>query len=259
MNSRSGQQYPFDQLDALAAHASRRHQTMSPNDVLVQISLPVVLILAIATRLITIGQGLAIQNRGPVILDLWKQQLILRIDRVLDNWEKASGLPEFTDFGRVYWSGRWPDDSRFRQLCRQALELADLDKLKLQLYLNALRYRPTTTNEAGGYLGGGAFDLYDPQVANAPANIAGLPPECIIDASRRQYALQHIEERCRQWNMQIEGLQWKLIERVVASMPAEDNLTNERLAVQMKNIVEALDKRGYPLLPGVRNEYTKEP
>lgn len=249
----------YEQLDEAIGHSTHKLFNMSPNDVLVQISLPVVLILAIATRLITIGQGMTQQqSASPAVLDLWKQHLILRVDRSLDTWEKESGLREFSDFGRVYWKDHWPEDARFRQLCQKASALANLEAMKETLYRESLTYRPetNTTTRTGA---GGITPLYDPRYAPPGMTSNSVPPEFRIDETRRHFALAYIEERCKRWNREIEDLQWKMIDRLATELPAADPLASSHLATQMKNITAALEARGYPLLPGISHEYRKEP
>lgn len=257
MSSKHSEHKDYEQLDEAIGHSTHKLFNMSPNDVLVQIALPVVLILAIATRLITIGQGLANQNQSPSVLDLWKQHLILRVDRTLDQWEKQSGLPQFSDFGRVYWTQRWPEDEGFRQLCQKARELADLERLKETLYRDSLACQPAS--EPGAQSPGQFIALYDPRFAAPDVSSNSVPPEFRIDDARRQYAYQYIEERCKRWSRDIENLQWKMVERLASELPAGDPLTDARLDIQMKNIASALESRGYPLLPGITHEYRKAP
>ena len=89
-----------------------------------QVALPLVLILAIITRLMVIEYTEAMRNQGPRILDMWKQQMILRSDTVMDAWERKAELGAFPDFSRIQWEGI-PKDSRFGNLCTKALELND--------------------------------------------------------------------------------------------------------------------------------------
>jgi len=257
MSSKHNDHRDFEQLDEAIGHSTHKLFNMSPNDVLVQISLPVVLILAIATRLITIGQGISTQSQNQAVLDLWKQHLILRVDRTLDNWERKSGLPQFSDFGRVYWDGLWPRDDSLSQLCQKARDLADLEKMKDSLYREALTSTPAATDtvDPGGI--NGTIMLYDPRYAAPGTASNSVPPEYHIDDVRRQYAFHYIEERCKRWTREVETLQWKLIDHLASAVPAGDALTDPRLDVQMKNITTALEKRGYPLLPGISHEYGK--
>jgi hypothetical protein len=257
MSSKHDEHKDYEQLDEAIGHSTHKLFNMSPNDVLVQISLPVVLILAIATRLITIGQGMTNQSQNPAVLDLWKQHLILRVDRTLEQWEKQSGLPQFSDFGRVYWANQWPEDDRFRQLCKKAEELADMEKLKETLYRESLNAH--TSTEPGAASSGQFVTLYDSRYAPPGVSSNSVPPEFRIDDTRRQYAFQYIEERCKRWNREIEDLQWKLVDQLASRLPAGDPLTDARLETQMKNIATALEAKGYPLLPGITREYRKGP
>ncbi len=259
MSPKHDEHNDYEQLDEAIGHSTHKLFNMSPNDVLVQISLPVVLILAIATRLITIGQGVSSQNQNVAVMDLWKQHLILRIDRTLDAWEKQSGLAQFSDFGRVYWSDHWPKDDGFSQLCQKARELSDLEKMKITLYRDSLSYHPLETNTASNAGANWTVTLYDPIFAAAGAASNSVPPEYRIDDARRHYAMQYIEERCKRWSREIETLQWKMVDRLAAELPVGDALADARIEVQMKNISAALEARGYPLLPGISHEYRKEP
>ena len=257
MSPKPNEHKDYEQLDEAIGHSTHKLFNMSPNDVLVQISLPVVLILAIATRLITIGQGVATQGQNAAVLDLWKQQLILRVDHTLNQWEKESGLAEFSDFGRVYWANQWPEDERLRQLCRKAQELANLEKFKETLYRDSLTCRPSSEP---GTTGPGQFTpLFDSRFAAPGLSSNSVPPEFRIDDTRRLYAMQYIEERCKRWTLDIENLQWKLVDHLAAGLPAGDPLTDARLETQMKNIANALESKGYPLLPGITHEYRKGP
>lgn len=257
MSPKHDEHKDYEQLDEAIGHSTHKLFNMSPNDVLVQISLPVVLILAIATRLITIGQGLSSQSQNPAVLDLWKQHLILRVDRTLDQWEKQAGLPQFNDFNRVYWANHWPEDDRFRQLCKKATELAEMEKLKETLYRESLS--GTLTNQSGETSQGQFVTLYDPRYATPGVDSNSVPPEFRIDDTRRQYAFKYIEERCKRWNREIEELQWKLVDRLATELPAGDPLTDAHLDTQMKKIASTLEERGYPLLPGITHEYRKAP
>jgi len=257
MSNATQEHKQLESLDALTGRSSRKLFSLSPNDVLVQISLPLVLILAIATRLMMIGQSMASMDQGPVILDLWKQQLILRVEHVLTDWENESGLSSFQNFDRIQWSGQWPNDSSFKKLCSSGLELEDLESIKLTLYRKALHYHPAASDSDETQ-----FDflqvLYDPLESDPPPDAEQIPEDFRIDAERRAYALEYIGERSLKWKSKIENLQWGMIDKVVAGLPAEDSLTDKRLSVQMKNISKALSDRGYPLMPSIADEYGSE-
>jgi len=244
----------FEDLDALTGRSPRKLFSLSPNDVLVQISLPLVLILAIATRLMMIAQSMSSQDQGPVILDLWKQQLILRVEHVLSDWEKESNLSSFQNFDRIRWNGQWPNDPAFQQLCTSGLKLNSIEDIKLELYRKALKYHPTAsgpTNTQFNFL----QVMYDPQESEPPPNIAQIPQEFRIDAERRAYAIGYIDERCHKWKAQIEDLQWGMIDEVVANLPDKENLSDSSLSTQMKKISYALTEKGYPIMNSISDEY----
>ena len=79
-------------LDDLIRGKKKNSLSLSPNDALVQIALPLVLILAIITRLMVIEYTEAMRNKGPRVLEMWKQQIILRMDTVMNDWEKQAEL-----------------------------------------------------------------------------------------------------------------------------------------------------------------------
>lgn len=244
------------QLDALANKSSQKFFSFSPNDVLVQVALPLVLILAIAVRLMHIALSSASQDQGPVMLDLWKQQLILRIDRVLAQWEKDSSLAALPDFSRVLWSGAWPDDARFQQVCRSGQELAEPERLVQRLYEQALQDDATPAGAPGStnafsYL----VQLYDPLSSVKPAHPETIPAEYTITPERRQFALDYISERSRTWREQVENLQWSAVNRIARALPLQDGITEQHLSEQMQQLARALHERGYPLLPSVVHAY----
>ncbi len=240
------------QLAALAGRRTRKRMPLSANDALVQVSLPLVLILAIATRLMTLGQNLAsMESQAPAVLDLWKQQLILRMEAVLDQWENHSGIRIFSDVQRVNWNGPWPDDPDFRNYCQNSSELADLPAFSRRLYAEALRYQP---REAGAEVQASFWSLYDPEVSTeAPEK--ELPPEMMIDPARRAFALRYIEERCRKWKAGTEEAQWLVLQHILDRLPVQDPVSDRSPSAQMRKLTAALEQRGYPLLPSVANEF----
>jgi len=229
MSSAYDEQKQFEQLDQLARGSAVSRFSMSPNDVLVQVSLPLILILAIATRLITI------QDQNPLVLELWKQQVILRVENVLNSWENSSNLAAFPDFARVQWRGSWPADARYQALCLYAQSLDNLDELKLRLLKEALEAPVASTNGA------------------APEAFEGR-----LDSARREYALAHIEQRCLKWKSRVADLQWATIEKVLSALPVGDPLTDRSLEKQMNNLSGAFKQGGYPLMDSVVNEYRRK-
>lgn len=249
-----GSQNDFKILDELQRRQRKRLFTFSPNDALVQISLPLVLILAIATRLMIVSQSISAQDQGPVILDIWKQQLILRIDKVMDAWRESSQLPSFPEFERVQWGAEWPRDDRFQTLCSKGQALNNIGALATNLYHRALRYSPED-EEAGGASGA---VLYDPASPIKPPNAEKIPDRFRIDDQRRAYALDYIREGCLHWRDRLEGLQWSLVARCAEELPMSDELADADIAVQAQKLASALAARGYPLLESITTEYKSD-
>ena len=222
-------------IQELAKGRPEKVFALSPNDVLVQISLPLVLILAIATRLL-----MASSQQGPSVMDLWKQYLLMRIEAVAVEWEQETGLQEFSSIDRVQWQGAWPDDSRFAHLCSGAQALADVTALCSNLLEQALNYVP------GGDEG---------ELALSYNELIEHYPDMALDGARLVFALTHVEERCLQWKRRVEDLQWGVIGRCVSALPAGDEHLDRDLTLQMARISGELESRGVLLLPSVRNEY----
>jgi hypothetical protein len=226
------------QLRRIQERAKGRPETvfaLSPNDVLVQIALPLVLILAIATRLL-----MASSQEGPSVMDLWKQYLLMRIDAVSESWERDAGLLEFPSPDRIRWEGPWPADPRFAELCTQSQELTDLAGLASNLLEQALVYVPET----------GEGD-----VVLSYRDLVDHYPKMALDEDREAFALNHIQQRCRRWQAQVEDLQWGVVGKCAASLPPGDERLNRNLAKQMELLSHELDSRGVLLLPSVREEY----
>ena len=254
MNKKKDEHRQLNRLERLAKTSSTRLFSLSPNDVLVQVALPLVLILAIATRLMM----MTARDEGPVILELWKQQLILRIEWVLDKWEKESGLSMFPEFERVKWSGAWPEDPRYQRLCENGKELAHIENLKLKLYQEALEYRPENVLGEARENASPDRDVYESEVSDSGHRQKYLWPELTINEERRQYALQYIEQRCLRWKTHLEDLQWSTIEKTVAQLPIGDKITDKNLSVQMNNLAQAFEGRGYHLLSSIVDEYKQK-
>jgi len=239
----------FKQLDQLADRSGKHLYSFSPNDALVQISLPLVLILAIATRLMILTQNVAVESsKGPAVLDLWKQQLILRIDKVLENWERKSEYTSFPEFSRIQWQGNWPEDERFQLLCREAVPLNDPGGLALSLYHSALRYQPEEAASSSEVAPSSFSDIYDPQAPDPPENASEIPPDFTITPERRDFAINYISKRCLTWKKRIADLQWALVASCAKRQPITENWSDRQLAAQMQKLAETLNARGYPLM-----------
>lgn len=237
-------------IDLLTGRRSEKLFSLSPNDVLVQIALPLILILAIATRLMMMHHQVILQQQqqGPAILDLWKQVLIQRLDAVMDEWQSDVGLELFPSIDRVQWGADgWPADQDFSRTCQQLKALNDVSALQHQLYQEAL----LASDDSGLHV------LYDPALNEGPPP-ENLPKELFIDEEKRAYALAYIHRRTQEWKTQALNLQWGLINRVLQDLPPDTPLADKDLSVQMNNLSLALDQQGYPLLNTIRTAYAEE-
>ncbi|MDF3130564.1 hypothetical protein P0Y35_15255 [Kiritimatiellaeota bacterium B1221] len=234
-------------IDDLVSSSPTKLFSLSPNDALVQISLPLVLILAIMTRLMVIGQTMTAQEESPAILEMWKQQLIFRIDQVMDDWAAEAELPAFPDASRILWEGAFPADERFKILCVKSQILNDKDGLQQRLYEQAL------LPESGGE--GPRLVLYDPLASVKPENVSALPAESLITPERREYAMGHISDRILQWRKQVEGLQWTAISETAARLPLDASSEAADPSAELRRIAHELSQRGYPFLDRVTQEY----
>jgi len=241
-----------NKLNELLSGKKKKHGfALNANDALVQISLPLVLILAIATRLMVIGQQMAEEEQGPKILDIWKQQLILRIDSLMNDWEKESYYNKFNDSSDITWHDSYPNDEYLQILCKNSKILDTISAISTNFYVDSLVYQPVSlsSNDMSGTL----TILYDSELSDIPEN---TEKEYIISPSHRQYALNHIQKRCFMWKTKVENLQWEIIANIAAKQPIEDTeITDQELAAQMKKIAYALKIRNYPILNSIQTEY----
>lgn len=229
------------QIDALANRSRTRLYTHSPNDVLVQIALPLILILAISTRLTMVAYNLHSQrDTGPAVMELWKQQLILRIDRVLDIWETDANLAVFSDFSRVQWQDAWPGDPRYQQLCRKAQTLDNPSALQHSILEQALATQAAATDKA--------------LAAGVSKQALTLDP----GSAEAAYAEDYIARRLAQWRDQIANLHWQTVGAVAERLPLGTDAEAADVRAQLRHIARELDARGYPLVATVRAEYGEE-
>lgn len=245
MSAEKIEQEDMRKIEQLANRGGGLVSGLSPNDVLVQIALPLVLILAIATRLITMSQAIMDRSQSAVLLDLWKQQLILRMEQVLGEWEQSAGLNVLEDPGRISWEENWPDDTRLSRLFSAASVLNDMDQFSLSLYRAALHYQPSDESAADAF-----FPLHDPKESDA-TDVEHLPEDFVVTPERRAFALQYLEERAQRWSDTIEAMQWDVVGRILSGLPPDDDLRDGRMARQMRRIADELEDRGFPLLDGV--------
>lgn len=223
------------QIDSLVNRSPTQLYTHSPNDVLVQIALPIILILAISTRLTMVAYNMLSQeNMAPAVMELWKQQIILRIDRVLNEWERESNLAAFTDFRRVRFGDVWPTDPGYSRLCIQAQDLNDRDALRRAILFAALTDQATATP--------GAVATMVP-----PADVSLEP-----GSPAAVYAEDYINQRIAQWGDRVESLQWQTVERIARELPLGPETGNADARAQLKTIADELARRGFPLVAAVR-------
>lgn len=256
MRDRHDEMKPFRAIDDLASSSPKRLFAMSPNDALVQVALPLVLILAIITRLLVVGQSISNYSRGPVILEMWKQQLILRLDNVMQDWEQSAQLAAFPDAERIQWGETLPQDDRFQALCQTSLALNRSDQLATTLYHRALQFDPSNT-DTNAPAAGVSLQLYDPLAPFAPEDADRIPPEFIINQERRTYAMSYVREQIAEWQQQVEILQWSAVATAAARLPLDEQ-SESKASSQMQTVAAALESEGYPLLDSLLNEYRAE-
>jgi len=255
MSGKAGGSCNLHGVEDLLRGQKKNSLSHSPNDALVQIALPLVLILAIITRLMVIEYTEAMRNKGPRVLEMWKQQLILRMDTVMNDWEKSAELGAFPDFSRVQWKGAFPADERFKALCAKAQEMDNRKVLEENIYNQALAYSPPIEDEESASF---FVPVYDPGAKYKPENAAEIPDEFVINEERRAYAMRHIADRVSKWKEQAEGLQWAAVAQCADKMPL--NATGgspDKISTQLTRVASEMKKKGYPLMNSVVEEYGK--
>ena len=255
MSGRSGGSSNLQGLDDLIRGKKKNSLSLSPNDALVQIALPLVLILAIITRLMVIEYTEAMRNKGPRVLEMWKQQLILRMDTVMNKWEKQAELGAFPDFSRVQWKGAFPVDERFKSLCARAQEMDNRKNLEDDIYNQALAYTPPIEDEESASF---FVPVFDPDAKYQPKNADKISDEFVINEGRRAYAMRHIADRVSKWKEQVEGLQWAAVAQCADKMPLNAlGGSPDKISTQLTRVASEMNKRGYPLMNSVVEEYGK--
>ena len=255
MSGRVGGSSNLQGLDDLIRGKKKNSLSLSPNDALVQIALPLVLILAIITRLMVIEYTEAMRNKGPRVLEMWKQQLILRMDTVMNKWEKQAELGAFPDFSRVQWKGAFPVDERFKSLCARAQEMDNRKNLEDDIYNQALAYTPPIEDEESASF---FVPVYDPDAKYQPKNADKISDEFVINEGRRAYAMRHIADRVSKWKEQVEGLQWAAVAQCADKMPLNAlGGSPDKISTQLTRVASEMNKRGYPLMNSVVEEYGK--
>ena len=255
MSGRAGGSSNLQGLDDLIRGKKKNSLSLSPNDALVQIALPLVLILAIITRLMVIEYTEAMRNKGPRVLEMWKQQLILRMDTVMNKWERQAELGAFPDFSRVQWKGAFPVDERFKSLCARAQEMDNRKNLEDDIYNQALAYTPPIEDEESASF---FVPVFDPDAKYQPKNADKISDEFVINEERRAYAMRHIADRVSKWKEQVEGLQWAAVAQCADKMPLNAlGGSPDKISTQLTRVASEMNKRGYPLMNSVVEEYGK--
>lgn len=238
-NGRNNAKRAARQLDALAGRSSVQLFSHSPNDVLVQIALPLILILAITTRLTMLAYTMVTQqDNGPAVMELWQQQLIMRIDQALDTWAADAQLPALAKIQPNDWTDAWPTDPTFQVLCAKSQALNTPSDLRNDILAQALAQQDAATSTAVNEL--------------LPPNAAAL------DSDEAAYAATYIDQRLASWANQVEALQWSAIATIAGRLPLGDQAGADDAAAQLRRIATELASRGFPLLNAVQHEYQNE-
>lgn len=225
--------------------------SMTALELLSNLLFPLILVLAMST-IIAGGQRQSIQeiervakqleqtDKHKLVIELFRQQLIRKIDAACGQRRTALQIDLFPDFSRVRLQDGLLADPAFGQLCINAqASFSKLDRLTLEIYSAALAHR-----EEGVEL------MYDTVLfeGTAPdvnaANILGTSPEA---QEHREFALARIRERCLAWQEQVVGLQRQAILSFLDSSAVGSVRATE--TEQLRHRLRAeFQLRGYPLL-----------
>jgi len=228
-----------------------RQSSVSANDLLVNLSWALILILAIAA-IVAAGQAQAINDindvigtwndkgKSEAIIEVFRQKLIRKIDSVCASKQLDLNIDLLPDFSRVSTQAGMPDDREFSDLCHRAFnELGSVDDLTRVIYDAALAH----TEE-------GVERMYDPVVfpgtapdVNAP-NVIGNSAKA---QEHREFAMSRIRQRCIDWQTHVVQLQRQAVEHMLDSSAVESvrDADRERMTEKIRSTFEA---QGYPLL-----------
>ena len=263
-------------LSAAAAALDRHRlgtQDLSPIELLAHITLPLVLILAISTQLISVSHSAAIRDVENTISELkkdgawtnvlaaWRQNFIRRIDLVCLERTHSMRLNLFTQaavdergalhkqvhLDRVLWQDGFPADDDLKHLFTSAQALLNPNKLELELYEKVLTYRPPNGSPAEFPM---LFDAVLPGRDSQPA-----PQDFRVTDEQRAFALEKIRQRCVRWVQLVEMLQLGVVSAVEKEhfRPQGTGDLDTDLANAVAATVRHLKERGYPLLNVARN------
>lgn len=226
---------------------------LSPNDVLVQIALPLVLVLAIIIQLMKIEVENAEAEES--YLEPWKQQIILRINHVQSIWADRFGVSDYQVPQDIVWGARFPNDRRFSELNKYSQRLADIPSFREIIYKEALSIDAGELDK-DSFLFESLRPVWDSEYSVMKP--ADMTEGFVYEGEQREFALQVVEDQLANWKQQVESLQWEVVNRVVSTLTLSDPLSDADPATQMQKISNELSSRGYPLLPSVVNEYAEQ-
>ncbi len=261
-----------------AAAALDRHrlgtQGLAPMELFAHVTLPLILILAISTQLISVSHSAAIRDVENTISELkkdgawtnvlaaWRQNFIRRIDLVCDERAHAMRLNLFTQaavdergavrkqasFARVLWRDGFPADDDLKHLFTSAQVLLNPNKLELELYEKVLTYRPPNGSQAEFPM---LFDAVLPGRDSQPP----APQDFRVTDEQRAFALEKIRQHCVRWVQLVEMLQIGVVSEVEKEhfRPQGTGDLDTDLANAVAATVRHLEERGYPLLSVARN------
>jgi hypothetical protein len=239
---------------------------LSPNDGFVQISWPLILILAIITHLVIRIQGQAIDDlrkthdalgeadKDRLIIELRLQMLLDRVQRICKEVEDTeSGFALAASLNGLEIVGGKLQHPGLHQLCAWAHahlgDAAQREALRIALYKRALRLRlPSLV---------GAERMYDVlYTEEAPPGIEELNYHSVIkndeaSVKAREFAMQLLEERLARWHERVETMQWEMIIMLFERDAIPEDLIDKNPAVTCSNIARYLAQCGFPLLPAV--------
>ncbi len=231
----------------------------SANDVFVQISLPLVLILAISLHIASSVQARILREAADSVeqfkengtyeayLEVYKQILIRRIDRVCAATEQDWGLPVLPGVERVHFQDGWPQDAALQKLCRSGVDgLSDIQGLSARLYRQAIIHSEPPSHDGVHFPA-----MHDPTLLPSTRALEVLPPGVAVDDAARAFALGYIERKCLKWRDQIEALQTEIVIHVISDRSADAIVADEDVNTAKRKLSVALAERGYQMLPNV--------
>ena len=243
----------LQRLESIAESRARRQSSIGPNDLLVNVSWPLILILSIAA-INAAGQARAIMDieavverwdesgKSQILIEVFRQQLLRKIDAVCEGQRQKLNVHLLPEFSRVATKSGLPDDGGFAEMCREASrDLVDVESLTKDLYGKALIH-----------VEDGLEPMFDPIVFPGTAPMVKSPNilgESSQSKAYRQFAIDRIRERVTDWQFHVVSLQQQAVDHLLDS-PAIERLRDAERSRTAQHIRAEFDSRGYPLLPG---------